>query len=249
MLDEIIDHDEWNYTVKKTPKAPKISYPEIHGLLEFDGVRNPSARSATSHRISMTYRTEANDWRPKVGMCESAAEFAVALEVLTSPETYDLRFQSHSVKFVDELGKNRTYTHDLLVRDRTGFRRLIFVRNEESLSKPKTWREIRAIAAATPRRIADDMIVVSACAYPRQRRENLFRMHEFVFNRDDEADQIVWETACQLKTLWLIKDLHGHVSLPKSRVLRSCYRLVAQRKLVANLNHVLTAHSRIEVAA
>ncbi|MEP3845162.1 MAG: hypothetical protein ABJM43_07470 [Paracoccaceae bacterium] len=249
MLDDIIEHDEWNHTVKKMPKAPKIKYPEIYGLLAFDGVRNPSARSSTSHRISMAYRTKANDWLPKIGMCESAAEFAVALEVLIHPDTYDLRFQSHTVKFVDEVGKNRSYTHDLLATDRKGKRRAIFVRNEKSLSKPKTRREIRAIIAATSLRIADEMIVVSASSYPRQRRENLFRMHAYVFDGDTEADDIVWGVASRLSSLWLVKDLYDHVPLPQWRILRSCYRLVARQKMVANLNHVLSENSRIEVAA
>lgn len=249
MSEQIIDHDEWNYSLKKLPKAPKIQLGDIYGVLPFDGMRNPGARSSVAHRVWLTYRTAANDWKPKVGICESAAEEACSYEALISGETYDVRFQPLTVVFKDEDGKWREYTHDLSVTSTNGHRRLIFVRNEWSLSKPKTWRDINAIVAATPCGSADDLVVANANRYSRQRRENLFRMHQFVFENDDEADEVVYWTARKLKTLWFMQDLFPHVSLPQHRAFRACYRLIARKKLVANLDHVICEHSRVQVAA
>lgn len=247
-MSETVEHDAWNYSIPKLPQASTIKLPRIQGVLSFDGVRNPSSRSATSHKIFMTYATEANDWQPKVGMGESSAEIAVALEALISPNVCDLRFQPFTVKY-REGTSTHSYTHDLLITFRHGHRRVVFVRNESSLSKPRTTRQIKAIVAATPKQLADDMIVVNANAYTRQRRENLFRMHRFVFEPDQEADEVVLDIARHLKTLWYMHDLFPHAPISQARVFRACYRLVAQRQMHTNLDQVFWEHSKVTVAS
>lgn len=248
MTNDVIDNDSWNYSTVKLPKAPPVKIGDLHGVLPFDGVRNPGSRSATSHTVWLTYKTPANSWKPMVGICESAAEAAVALEALMSPDTNDIRFQPLTVEFQLD-GKRRRYTHDLLVVSKSGHRRLVFVRNEESLSKPKTWREIAAIGKATPPEAANDMIVVSAGDYSRQRRDNLFRMHRLLQENDHEADALVLSTARNLKTLWQMKDLFPHVPLAQDRVFRACLRLIARKELTANLDTVILETTRVEVAA
>lgn len=248
-IDLVRDNDTWLYEPEKLPKMSTITLGEIHGVLAFDGVRNPSSRSNSSYKVLMPYRTPANDWVPKVGIAESAAEAAVALQLLMSPNTYDLHFQPHSVSYEDEDGANRTYTHDLLVTFRSGHRRMVFVRNEDSLKKPRTTRDIEAIIAATPKKVADDLIVVNANDYTRQRRENLFRMHSLMASPDWEADDDVWQAAQTMPTLYYMKDLFPRVGVSQSRAFGACYRLVAQGLLHANLDHVLWEHSHIRVAA
>jgi hypothetical protein len=245
----VIEHDAWPYSPSKLPRASPIELDEIWGVLPFDGVRNPSARSSSSHKLFLTYRTPANDWRPKVGIAESAAEAAVALEAVMSPATFDVSFQPLQVRFRDEDGAMRSYTHDLLITFRNGHRRLVFVRNAESLGKPRTAREIRAIVAATPKHAADDMIVVDANAYTRQRRDNLMRMHHFVFHPDDEADAALLATARSLTSFYYMKDLFPHAPLSQPRAFAACNRLVARGALRANLDHVLWENSHLQVAA
>lgn len=249
MPDPIVDHDTFALSPSKLPKAPKIKLEPVFGVLPFDGVRNPSSRSASSHKVFLTYRTAANDWRPKIGMAESAAEATVAYEALLDPALHDLHFQPLTVGFRDEIGRNRRYTHDLLLTFRNGHRRLVFVRNEASLARARTTREIHAIVAATPKSAADDMVVVNANDYTRQRRENLFRMHQLSFTQDEEADDLVLHTARRLKTLWYMRDLFPHIPIEQWRIFQSCYRLVARRKMLANLDSVFWEHSRIEVPA
>lgn len=87
------DHDTWNYGLARLPKASTIKLGFIHGVLPFDGARNPGFRSATSHRVWLTDKTEANNWRAKVGICESAAEGSCAMDLLIYPSTHDLKFQ------------------------------------------------------------------------------------------------------------------------------------------------------------
>lgn len=244
-----VEHDSWNYSPAKLPRASAIKLDKIWGVLPFDGVRNPSARSSSSHKVFLTYRTPANSWRPKVGIAESAAEAAVGLESVMSSMTYDVSFQPCAVSFRDGDGAMRSYTHDLLITFRNGHRRLVFVRNEASLKKPRTTREIQAVVAATPKHSADDMIVVDANDYTRQRRDNLMRMHHFVSRPDDEADDALLETAQSLKSFYYMKDLFPHVQLSQPRAFAACHRLVARGALCANLDHVLWENSHLQVAA
>lgn len=244
-----IDHDTWNYSLPKLPRASAISLDKILAVLPFDGVRNPSARSNTSQKVFLPYRTPANNWVPKVGMAESAAEMAVGLQAVMSPHTFDVAFQPLAVEYRGEDGRVHSYTHDLLITFRCGHRRLIFVRNEESLKKPRTQRQIDSIFAATPPEVANDMIVVDANDYTRQRRENLMRMHHFVFHPDLEADKAILEAARSLKSFYFMKDLFPHVSVSQPRAFAACYRLIARGALTANLDHVLWEHSHVEVAA
>jgi hypothetical protein len=248
-IDFAKDNDTWFLGVQKLPRMAPITLHKIEGVLPFDGVRNPSSRSNTSHKIFMPYRTAANEWQPKVGIAESAAEAAVAMQMLMSPHTYDLHFQPLSVKFKDEAGKIRTYTHDLKVTFRCGHTRLIFVRNEASLEKPATMRQIQAIVAATPKSAADDLIIVNANDYTRQRRENLRRMYHFMFKSDSEADDAVWEAAKSLRTFYYMKDLFPHVRVSQPRAFGACYRLIGKGLLRANLDQVVWEHSHIKVAA
>lgn len=247
MSEVIIEHDRWNTSIPKLAKAPPIALRQIYGVLPFDGVRNPSSRSSVSQKVFLTYKTEANNWQPKVGIAESVAEMAVALQSLISPDIYDLRFQPETVHFIDEDGVRRSYTHDILMTFRNGFRRLVFVRNESSLKKPKTNRQIQAIIAATNRNSADDLIVVNASDYSRQRRDNLFRMHLMAFNPDPEADEITLDVARSLKTLRLMKDIFPHTPLARSRVFSACYRLVASGAIITNLDNLLWEFSKVEV--
>ena len=144
---------------------------------------------------------------------------------------------------------DRRYTHDLLITLRDGHRRLVFVRNGRSLENPRTWRQIDAIVAATPKRVADDMIVVNADKYTRQRRDNLMRMHHYVFHPDPEADEALLEAARSLKSFYYMKDLFPHAPVSQPRAFAACHRLIARGELRADLDNVLWENSRLELVA
>lgn len=248
-IEMVKDNDTWLYAPKTLPKMDAIELGEIHDVLPFDGVRNPSSRSNSSHKVFIPYRTEANNNMPKVGIAESAAEAVVSMQYLMSQDVYDLHFQPIEVAYADSEGAPRHYTHDLLVTFRSGHRRLVFVRNEASLQKPQTIRDIQEVIAATPEDAADDLIVVNANDYTQQRRENLSRMYLLFFDEDEEADTLVLETARRLRTLYYMQDLFPHVPISQDRAFQACYRLVARGLLHANLDHVLWEYSQIGVAA
>lgn len=249
MSNDTRDHDDWAYGLPKLERSPAIELPEMSDILPFDGVRNPSGRSASSHKSIFTYRTEADGWVPRVGMTESAAELAVALEALLSPHLYDLKFQPLTVNYLDERGVSRRYTHDLLLVFRDGHRRLIFVRNEASLRKPLTERAIAAIAAATPAHAADDMIIVNASDYTRQRRENLFRLHRIALESDPEVDHLLMNVIEQLRADVFIAQLIKLVApISIDKAFRACLRAIARGDLLANLDNVICELSKVRRA-
>jgi len=98
-------------------------------------------------------------------------------------------------------------------------------------------------------RDADYMIVVDANDYTRQRRDNLMRMHHFVFHPDPEADEALLETARSLKSFYFMKDLSPHAPVSQPRAFAAYHRLIAQGALHANLDHVLWENSRLHLSA
>jgi hypothetical protein len=248
-IEMVLDHDTWNYSPPSNPRSSVIEIGDVHDVIPFHGKRNPLRQSATSHRSAMVYRVPANDGKEKVGLFESAAELAVAHELLISPNLYDLDCQPMTVSFKNADGASCEYTHDLLATFRNGMSRLLFVRNGTSLARHETWDHIRRVEAASKAMGVNQLAVVNADHYTRQRRENLFRMHAMVFQPDEEADEIVANTAKRHRSLWQVEDLVKPAGLEAQRVFRSVYRLVARGVLVADLDKVLWEHSKIAVAA
>lgn len=220
---------------------------EIYGVDPYDGQRDPSSRSSWAQKVFFAYKTAANDWRPKLAKTESAAEAAVAIQSLMAPSIHDVGFQPLTVRYEDENGKKASYIHDLLLKFRNGHRRLVFVRYERSLRKPATRRAIQSIVEATPRSAADDMIVVNANDYTKQRRDNLFRMFKLCATPDQEADAIVLTTMQAHRSIYVIKDLFPRAGIEQHRVFQACYSLIAARRLAADLDNVIWEHSRIGV--
>ncbi|RNF35324.1 hypothetical protein [Paracoccus methylarcula] len=242
-----IDHDTWNYGQPRLRSAGKITLPDIHGVLPFAGVRNPITASNTSHKVSLTYKTEINHWQPKVGLAESGAELAVAEEALIDPDIIDVEFQPLQFPYRRLCGTTALHTIDLRFIYRSGRTRFVFVRNAESLKKPWVQEEIDAIADAVPHHEAHEFVQVEADAYSRSRRENLHRMHRLMAFEppDPVSDRLVEEAVHNLKTLWRISDLAPHLDLQPARIFRSCLRLIAAKKLNADMNAVICQHSRI----
>lgn len=247
-------NDHWNYSQVKLPKSPPIELPELHGVLPFRGIRNPSGRSSYSHKIFFTYKTPASNFTPEVGIAESAIELAVAYEALISPDLYDLKLQPFASQYLDPCEPDpkkalKSITHDILVTFNDMKRRVVYVRNGHSLSKPETQIRLKAIRdSVLSKGEADDFYVANGDDYPKIYRNNLSNMHRFISNPNPDHDEMVFDACKKLRTLWVIKDIFERCPLREGDILKSCYRLVAQEKLRVNKYHVISPYSRIEVA-
>ena len=98
----------------------------------------------------------------------------------------------------------------------------------------------------SPHQEAHEFVQVEANAYSRPRRDNLRRMHRLVaFEPDPVSDQLVEGVIHDLKTLWRMTDLIPHIGLQPKRIFQSCLRLIAAKKLGANLDAVICQHSHL----
>ena len=177
---------------------------------------------------------------------ESGAELAVAEDVLTTPDIHDVEFQPERFSYRHPSGRTAWHTIDLRITFRSGRRRFVFVRNRDSLQKPWVQEEIDAIADAVPDHEAHDFVQVEGDGYSRPHRESLRRMHRLVaFEPDPISDRLVEAAIHDLKTLWRMSDLARHIDLQLSRIFASCLRLIAAKKLGANMDAVICQHSRI----
>ena len=243
---DAIDHEATQYALPKLRSAGKVKFGDIHGVLPFTGLRNPISVSSTSYKVSFQYKTAANNWMPRLGLVESGGELAVAEEMLVSPKLHDLEFQPIEIRFRHPDGAMRTHYPDLRQTLKSGRKRLIFVRNASSLNKQITKDEIAAIVAATPKHEAHEFVVVDADSYSRPRRENLRRMHRLLaFQPDPEADEIVYDAVKRCRTLWTLSSLFPFMALSQARIFQSTLRLIALGRLVANMDAVISHHSRI----
>lgn len=240
----ILDHDEWRYSPPKYKEQTAIKLGSVRGVLPYTGLRNPLTSSHASHRVMLTYRVPANDNQPKIGLCESAAELAVAQELLMHRDTYDLEFQPCTVSFHFD-GAPKTHTYDLRLTLISGERRLIFVRNRASLQQPRTQAKLKAIVAATPKSEAHCVLVVDADTYSRPYRDNLRRISMALDHPDHRDDEVVLEAACGLRRLGLMRDLIAVIDLEPCRSFQSILRLIGRGQLRANLDQVVGYFSRV----
>ena len=243
---EVIDHDTWRHDLPKLRSAAKVNFGKIEGVLPFEGKRNPTAVSSTSYKAAFQYKTAANKWKPRLGLVESGAELAVAEEILVSPNLWDLEFQPVIIPYTDPNGVRREHTIDLRQTFRSGRQRLVFVRNRSSLKKPFVQAEIECVRASACRELGHQFVVVDGDSYTKARRDNLRRMHRLIaFQPDQIADDLVEEAVARFTTLWRMYDLVSAMDLEPSRVFQSCLRLIARKKLGADLNAVISHKSRI----
>lgn len=240
--------ETWDPSPAKSEKMPALQLGAIHGVLPFAGKRNPLTRSNTAHRISTTFATPATNGQKRVHLFESEIEYAVAQEVLLSPDLFELEAQLPPIIYLSPAKRDwREHYFDLRITFTDGFRRAVFVRNETSLAKTSTWDEIDAIFAATPPEFADDKIVVSGIEYCRARRENLRRIC-YAFEEASTADDAHVACVAREARFRLIQDLVGYCDLPAPRAWRAILRLIGRTTLLADWNATLNRYSRIWIA-
>ena len=249
MLYEDVPPDAWDYGAVKSPKTKPLDLGEIPGVLPFEGVRNPSGRSTMSHRVFFTIRTPRDEWCRRVAIAECAAEWGVMMEAQMSPNLWHLTPQPFTVQYRSWEGPFRQHTLDNLITFRSGQRRALFVRNKTSLLRVSTQLEITDIRRDVLKGgHADEMLVICADQYHRRRLANVHRQYIDMLAPDHEADAKVLAYAHSNRRLLRVSDLLDCEGLNPARVMAACNRLVAHKKLKADMNAVFCEHSQVAVA-
>jgi hypothetical protein len=238
---------EWDTSTGKQKKLPALKVNPIHGVLPYDGYRNPLTRSSSASRVSMTFATPATKGQRKVYHFDGQREMAVGIEAMLSPELYGLEVQLPPIFYPYGRKKPNEHSFDLRITFRDGFRRAVFVRNGTSLARQKTQDEIAAIIAATPASFADDIIVVNGDHYTRAYRDNLLRILGATEAADEDADRHVLDRA-RSGQYWLMRELLAQCDVAWGRASDAVLRLVGQGAIKANWHAVICEYSRIWVA-
>ncbi|SNR35007.1 hypothetical protein [Puniceibacterium sediminis] len=238
---------EWDTSTGEQKKKPALVVDPVHGVLPYDGFRNPLTRSASTSRISMTIATPATRGQRKIYHFDGQREMAAGLEALLSPELYGLEVQLPPIYYQAPSGKMTPHSYDLRITFRDGFRRVLFVRHGESLARQETQDEIDAIFEATPKSFADDKQVVNGDKYTRGYRDNLLRIYEASLNSDTDADDHVLDRARKC-SYWHMRDLIAQCDVSEARAFDAILRLVGQGVVWANWHAVICKYSRIRLA-
>lgn len=238
---------EWDTSTGKQKKLPALKVNPIHGVLPYEGYRNPLTRSNSASRVSMTFATPATKGQRKVYHFDGQREMAVGLEAILSPKLYGLEVQLPPIFYPYGKKKPNEHSFDLRITFRDGFRRAVFVRNGTSLARQKTQDEITAIFAATPASFADDKIIVNGDHYTRAYRDNLLRIYKASAAIDKEADAHVFERA-RTGHYWLMCELLAQCDIAWARAFNAVLRHVGQGAIKANWHAVISEYSRIWLA-
>ncbi|MBP0483657.1 hypothetical protein [Sagittula salina] len=231
------------------PSLPALKVAPIHGVLPYAGSRNPLTRSDSVKRVSMTIATPMTDWKPQVYHFDGESEYAVALDVLRSPDVFGLEVQLAPIQyFCRRKRKLRNHHFDLRVTFNDGYRRAIYVKNARSLARRSTIDEIEDIFAAATGVIADECIVVNADDYTRAYRDNLRRIWDMMQAVDAEADAVV-EAAARNGSYCYLSDLIALCDIEDWRAYRAALRLIGRGILRTDLHGVCAYTSLVELAA
>ncbi|SPJ25389.1 hypothetical protein [Palleronia abyssalis] len=242
-------YEDWEPEQPETKKLPALVVDPIHGVLPYDGFRNPLTRSDTAKRVSMIIATPMTNGVPRVYHFDGEGESAIALDALRSPDLYGLEVQLPPVPFLCRASHEiRPHHFDLRLTFKDGFRRAIFARNGASLAKPETQDEIDDIFACVTTDFADEAAVVNVDHYTRAYRDNLRRIWELLQVVDDEADSVV-EAAARSSSYWFLSDLIANCDLEEWRAYQAAMRLVGRNILWTDMHGVIDYPSRVALYA
>ena len=235
--------------------APKpFGYEQIDALLPYDGVRGVVHRSTWAKTGMFVASTEEDGGLPRPVGHESALERATAISALIHPNTFGLKSQPRKVYFKQPVAEVKSNTLDYLVTLKTGQKIYLFVKNEETLGRPKT-----ALICAEIRRNLPDgygFATVSEATFPPNVRGNHNRM--FLAKRcpDPVADARLAEVLDDLVDVpkFTVEELVfrckiGPRQADNGRAFDAILRAIADKKLAANVRALIHYPTVVEHAA
>lgn len=216
-----------------------LGYENLDALLPYDGTRGVVGRSASAKTGAFVARTEEDGYIPRPVGHESGLERATAIRSLIHPNVFGLKCQPRKVVFSKTIEGLKSNTLDYLVTLKTGQKIYLYVKNEESLSKPKHALICEEIRMQLPSGYG--FAAVSEAEFPPNVRGNNDRM--FLAKRfpDPEADLSLRTVLNDLINVerFTIEELvfrckMGPKNTDNGRAFDAVLRAIADHRLTAN---------------
>ena len=220
----------------------------------FKKLRGVVHRSTWAKTGMFVASTEEDGGLPRPVGHESALERATAISALIHPNTFGLKSQPRKVYFKQPVAEVKSNTLDYLVTLKTGQKIYLFVKNEETLGRPKT-----ALICAEIRRNLPEgygFATVSEATFPPNVRGNHNRM--FLAKRcpDPVADARLAEVLDDLVDVpkFTVEELVfrckiGPRQADNGRAFDAILRAIADKKLAANVRDLIHYPTVLEHAA
>jgi hypothetical protein len=232
----------------------QVGYDEVDTLLPYDGVRGVVHRSTWAKTGMFVARTEEDGWLSRPVGHEAALERATAISALIHPNTFGLKSQPRKVHFKQPVAEVKSNTLDYLVTLKTGQKIYLFVKNEETLGRPKTALVCAEIRRNLPKGYG--FATISEATFPPNVRGNNNRM--FLAKRfpDPAADARLEEVLEDLVDVpkFTIEELVFRCKLgprqeDNGRAFDAILRSIADKKLAANVRALIHYPTVVERAA
>lgn len=236
------------------PSFDLDGYHGLEDLLPYDGVRKVVHRSSNAKTGYFVARTSEDGGVPRVVGQESGLERSVALKAMLHPNFYGLKCQPRTVEFNDPVGKVKSNTLDFLLTLRSGEKIYLYVKNEDSLSRPRHALICQQVRLALPEGYG--FAAVSEAKFPAHVRGNQERMFLAKRSTDMEADhRLAWVLADNINTpCFTVEELVFRCGMgPKNRDLGRAFdavlRFVADQKLRLKQSEMIDYPTVLEHAA
>lgn len=157
---------------------------------------------------------------------ESGLELKAQMILQARPDVVEIFEQLPRVKYVDECGKERTHTFDILARMTNGERIAIPVKPNEVVERTGLRAQLAIIAPQIPRAVADRVVLLTDRQLRGPALFNAELIHAVRLDEDPEADAGVSAALEQVSGCLTIADLVAK-SGKKGRSFRSIVRFIA----------------------
>lgn len=225
-------------------RSQDLGYDNLDELLPYDGVRNVVHRSASAKTGMLVGRTAEDKYIPREIGFESALERATAIAALIHPNTAGLKSQPKTIYFETPVDNTKSNTLDYLLTLKSGQRFYLFVKNSDSLSRPKTALIREEICRNLP--AGYGLAVISEETFPPYLRGNNERMFAAKRFPDPDADARLNEVLTDLIDVqkFTVEELVfrcrlGPRKADQGRAFDAILRAIADGKLSANRRELI----------
>lgn len=167
---------------------------------------------------------------PRIMYFESGLELNAQMILQARRDVREIFEQLPRVKYLDQCGKERTHTFDILAHMTDGERIAIAVKPYDVAKRKGFREELAIIAPQIPREVADRVVLLIDRQLRGSRLFNAELIHAVRLDADPVADAAVWAVVDRLDRPTTVAEV-VRISGKKGRGFRSVVRMIADGAL------------------